>query len=213
MLNPLKHGFGHAILKGHWKCPKEAAVKFASMWNMVGMLLLSFCSDEYQCVRDQIHIPFVVYGGYLEGIDRFCNIRIDDRDGGRQLGAHLRELGHCCVLCVADNLECMDRERYEGLCEGLGVRADFLKIPMQKTERTAFSDDGSSDDGVPDIGSSNGGSWLTGAAQMTYSLLPNLPSFPMVWLRWMYPAFSNSTTPARMESFPSLQMQERPERV
>ncbi len=54
------------------------------------------------------------------------------------MGAHLRELGHRRVLCVADNLECMDRERYEGLCEGLGIRADFLKIPMQKTERVAF---------------------------------------------------------------------------
>lgn len=116
----------------------KEAVKFATMWNMVGMLLLSFCSDEYQCVRDQIRIPFVVYDGYLESTDRFCNIRIDDRDGGRQVGTHLRELGHRRVLCVADNLECMDRERYEGLCEGLGIRADFLKIPMQKTERIAF---------------------------------------------------------------------------
>lgn len=114
------------------------AVKFASMWNMVGMLILSFCSDEYQSLRDQIRIPFVVYDGYLERADRFCNIRIDDRDGGRQVGAHLRELGHRRVLCVADNLECMDRERYEGLCEGLGFQADFLKIPMQKTERLAF---------------------------------------------------------------------------
>lgn len=66
------------------------AVKFASMWNMVGMLILSFCSDEYQSLRDQIRIPFVVYDGYLERTDRFCNIRIDDRDGGRQVGAHLR---------------------------------------------------------------------------------------------------------------------------
>ncbi len=80
----------------------------------------------------------VVYDGYLASAHRFCNIRIDDRDGGRQVGAHLRELGHRRVLCIADNLACMDRERYEGLCEGLGFRADFLKIPMQKTERMAF---------------------------------------------------------------------------
>ena len=32
----------------------------------------------------------------------------------------------------------MDLRRYEGLCEGLGVQADFLKIPMQKKERDCF---------------------------------------------------------------------------
>ncbi len=117
------------------------AVKFASMWNMDGMVILSFCSDEYQSLRDRIHIPFVVYDGYFEHADRICNIRIDDRDGGRQVGVHLRGLGHQKVLCVADNRECMDLERYEGLCEGLGARADFLKIPMQKREREQFYQD------------------------------------------------------------------------
>ena len=114
------------------------AAKFASMWNMDGMVILSFCSDEYQSLRDRIRIPFVVYDGYFENPNRICNIRIDDRDGGRQVGAHLRELGHQNVLCVADNRECMDLERYEGLCEGLGFRADFLKIPMRKQERERF---------------------------------------------------------------------------
>lgn len=57
------------------------------------------------------------------------------------MGVHLRGLGHQKVLCVADNRECMDLERYEGLCEGLGARADFLKIPMQKREREQFYQD------------------------------------------------------------------------
>lgn len=114
------------------------AAKFASMWNMDGMVLLSFCADEYQRLRDSIRIPFVVYDGYFENGDRICNIRIDDRDGGRQVGRYFRELGHERVLCVADNRACMDLERYTGLCEGLGFPADFLEIPMQKAERERF---------------------------------------------------------------------------
>lgn len=114
------------------------AVKFASMWNMDGMVLLSFCADEYQELRNRIHIPFVVYDGYFANTGRICNIQIDDRDGGRQVGSHLRSLGHQAVLCVADNRECMDWQRYEGLCEGLGFQADFWQIPMRKQEREVF---------------------------------------------------------------------------
>lgn len=114
------------------------AAKFASMWNMDGMVILGFCCDEYQQLRDRIRIPFVVYDGYFQNQGRICNIRIDDRDGGRQVGRHFRKLGHERVLCVADNRQCMDLERYEGLCEGLGFEADFLMVPMEKKEREEF---------------------------------------------------------------------------
>lgn len=114
------------------------AAKFASMWNMDGMVLLSFCADEYQRLRDSIRIPFVVYDGYFENRGRICNIQLDDRGGGRQVGRHFLELGHKKVLCVADNRECMDLDRYTGLCEGLGFPADFLQIPMQKADRERF---------------------------------------------------------------------------
>lgn len=116
----------------------QESAKFASMWNMDGMILLSFCADEYQALRDRIRIPFVVYDGYFENEGRICNLRIDDRDGGRQAGAHLRSLGHRDVLCLADNRECMDLLRYEGFCEGLGFPADFWQIPMHKQERDRF---------------------------------------------------------------------------
>lgn len=114
------------------------AAKFASMWNMDGMVLLSFCADEYQRLRDGIRIPFVVYDGYFENQGRICNIRIDDRDGGRQVGRHLRALGHRRVLCVADNRECMDLDRYTGACEGLGGPVDFMQIPMRRAQRQRF---------------------------------------------------------------------------
>ena len=102
-------------------------VQFASMWNLDGMVLIGFCEAQYQELRDQIRIPFVVYDGFFENKDRICNLTIDDFDGGRQVGVHFRVLGHSKVLCVADNCICMDRLRYDGLCEGLGAKADIWK--------------------------------------------------------------------------------------
>ena len=114
------------------------AAKFASMWNMDGMVLLGFCADEYQQLRDSIRIPFVVYDGSQENGSRFCNTCVDNRDGGRQMGTYLRELGHQRVLYIADNREGVDLERYVGLCEGLGFEADFWEIPMESAARQAF---------------------------------------------------------------------------
>ena len=72
---------------------------------------------------------------------------------------------------------------------------------------------GFSDNGWADDGPSGGGSWEAGYSRMMYSLLLNFPALSVVWLRWMYPAFSNSTTAARMASLPSRLMQARPARV
>ena len=113
-------------------------VRFASMWNQDGMLVLGFCEDEYQNLRDHIRIPFVTYDGYMEGASRIGNVMLDDFDGGRQVGEYLRSMGHSAVLFVADNHICMDWERYEGLCQGLGHRADYLEIPIRRAERAAF---------------------------------------------------------------------------
>lgn len=111
------------------------AAKFASMWNMDGMVLLGFCADEYQQLRDSIRIPFVVYDGFPENGSRFCNTCIDNRDGGQQVGVHFRELGHKHVLYLADNRAGVDLERYEGLCKGLGFQADYWEVPLQSAQR------------------------------------------------------------------------------
>lgn len=115
-----------------------SAVKFASMWNMVGMVILGFCDHEYQELRSRVHIPFVVYDGYFENRGRICNLQLNDWDGGRQVGKYLYNLGHRRVLCISDNQECMDQKRYEGLCSGLGFEADFMRIPMQKEGRDRY---------------------------------------------------------------------------
>ena len=113
-------------------------VNFASMWNLDGIVIIGFCEDEYQDLRDQIRIPFVIYDGFADVQNRFGNITIDDFGGGRQAGEYLRSMGHSHVLCIADNDICMDLLRYKGLCEGLNCKANFLKIPMGAKEREAF---------------------------------------------------------------------------
>lgn len=114
-------------------------VRYASMWNMEGMVLLGYCEQDYKNLRSMMHIPFVVYDGFFEKPERICNLKIDDYDGGRQAGLHLKSLGHQKALCIADNRICMDQERYQGLCSVFGEEhVTFLQIPFTKEERRKF---------------------------------------------------------------------------
>ena len=113
-------------------------VRFSSMWNMDGVVIIGFCRDEYQDLRDRIRVPFVIYDGFPDEQDRFGNVVIDDFDGGRQAGAYLRDMGHKRVRCISDNKICMYLLRYNGLCAGLQREAVFMKIPMAFSERELF---------------------------------------------------------------------------
>ena len=113
-------------------------IPFASMWNMDGMVIMGFCEDEYQKLRDRIRIPFVVYDGIFQNDRNICNLTLDDFDGGRQVGTYFREHARKSVLFIADNQLRPDFDRYEGLCYGYGRRTDFLEVPMSKGERQAF---------------------------------------------------------------------------
>lgn len=114
-------------------------VKFASMWNLEGMIIIGFCEDEYDKLRKFMHVPFVVYDGYFENEGRICNLTIDNYDGGLQVGRYFKEIGHKKALCISDNQICVDLERFQGFQEGFGKEnTDFLLIPMQKNERHRF---------------------------------------------------------------------------
>lgn len=118
---------------------REEIIRFASMWNMDGLVLIGFCDEDYMYLRSHMRIPFVVYDGFCDETDRICNITIDNYDGGFQVGAHFRSLGHRRVLCIADNFTCVDKERYEGFLAGFGENgAQFLQIPMHQEERWTF---------------------------------------------------------------------------
>lgn len=114
-------------------------VRYASMWNMEGLVLIGYCEQDYKKLRSMMHIPFIVYDGFIEETERICNLKIDDFDGGRQVGSHFRELGHKKALCIADNTICMDYERYQGFCETFGEEnVTFLQIPFSREERRSF---------------------------------------------------------------------------
>ena len=114
-------------------------VKFASMWNLEGMIIIGFCENEYDKLRQFMHIPFVVYDGYFENEGRVCNLTIDNFHGGLQVGKYFKELGHKRALCISDNQICVDLERFQGFQEGFGKEnTDFMLIPMQKNERHHF---------------------------------------------------------------------------
>ena len=112
-------------------------VQFSSMWNLEGMVLIGFCEEDYQLLRNHIRVPFVVYDGFFDQPRRICNLTIDNYDGGFQVGRHFRKLGHQKALCISDNLVCMDKERYEGFRAGFGD-ADFMLVPMRQADRQNF---------------------------------------------------------------------------
>lgn len=140
------------------KCAEEI-IKFASMWNMDGIVVIGFCDQDYMYLRNHMRIPFVVYDGFCDKPERILNITIDNFDGGYQVGCHFRNLGHTKALCISDNDIGVDRERMEGFAKGFegaqdkaaladGVSAKercnsdvntcFLQIPMRKDERWQF---------------------------------------------------------------------------
>lgn len=120
-------------------------MRYASMWNMDGLVLIGFCESDYELLRDRMHIPFVVYDGYFEKNERIFNLTIDHFDGGYQVGTYLYENGHRKILCIADNEICMDFERIEGckkavesLSKPHESQVDFLQVPMKKEIRQQF---------------------------------------------------------------------------
>ena len=115
---------------------------FASMWNMEGLILMGFCEADYEKLRNQMRISFVVYDGYFEKCSKVVNLVINHYDGGYQAGKYLKELGHEKALCIADNFICMDKERIEGFCKAFEP-GEILRweIPKTEKERMRFYDD------------------------------------------------------------------------
>lgn len=117
----------------------EEIIKFASMWNMDGIVVIGFCDQDYMYLRSHMRIPFVVYDGVCENPERILNITIDNFDGGYQVGAYFRENGHTKAICISDNDIGVDRERMLGFRAGFDSdQIIFLSIPMRKEERWQF---------------------------------------------------------------------------
>ena len=117
---------------------KEVPV-FALMWNMDGLILMGFCEADYEKLRSQMRISFVVYDGYFESCSKVVNLVINHYDGGCQAGKYFKELGHKKALCIADNYICMDKERIEGFRKAFEPGETFIwQIPKTEKERINF---------------------------------------------------------------------------
>lgn len=131
-------GAGQFMMVKKTTVPEEI-IRFASMWNLDGLVLIGFCDEDYQYLRSHMRIPFVVYDGYCGETPGISNITIDNYSGGFQVGELFRRQGHRRVLCISDNLVCVDKERFEGFCAGFGGEgAELLLVPMRREERLAF---------------------------------------------------------------------------
>lgn len=102
-------------------------------------MVIGFCAQDYMYLRNHMRIPFVVYDGFCENLERIFNITIDNYDGGFQVGNFFKKSGHKRALCISDNDICMDKERYDGFCDGFGKEnAEFMMIPMTKEKRWKY---------------------------------------------------------------------------
>lgn len=117
----------------------EEILRFASMWNMDGLVVIGFCGQDYQYLRRHMRIPFVVYDGRCENLAGIAAITLDDFGGGAQVGAHFRKLGHTRAICVADNEAGVDAARMCGFESTFGsAGTQRMLVPMQREARLAF---------------------------------------------------------------------------
>lgn len=116
----------------------EEIIRFASMWNMEGIVVMGFCEQDYLYLRNHMRIPFVVYDGICGKTERIFNITLDNYDGGIQMGRYFKEAGHRKALCISDNSIGIDQDRMEGFREGFSGDVEFLLVPMKKEERRGF---------------------------------------------------------------------------
>ena len=116
----------------------EEIIRFASMWNMEGIVVMGFCEQDYLYLRNHMRIPFVIYDGICGKSERIFNITLDNYDGGLQMGRYFKKAGHRKALCVSDNSIGIDLDRMEGFREGFAGDVEFLLVPMKKEERRQF---------------------------------------------------------------------------
>lgn len=136
-----KHGYFMMIQKAK---KIDDIVKYASMWNMAGLVLIGYCTQEYDDLRRRIRIPFVVIDGAFDRLDRFSDVSCDNFDGGYQMGNYLAGMGHRSVMFLTDNGVHTDRSRYLGMKKALyehnilSRQEDIKLLPVRRDERLSF---------------------------------------------------------------------------
>lgn len=109
----------------------------ASVWNMEAVIVQGFCQVDYRKLKMNMHRPLIILDGFFSKDDEYNNLEIDHFEGGVLAGKYLKEMGHEFVVCISDNDICMDRLRYQGLCEVL-PESVLMVVPSGRKERWAF---------------------------------------------------------------------------
>lgn len=142
-LSEVIDGYDYFMMVKSTDSPKEI-VRFASMWNMEGLVIIGFCEQDYDDLRSNMHIPFVVYDGFFKQINKYVNISVDNLNGGYLMGKYFMECGHSHILYLADNDTCMDHERFVGLRKAIkeakndAITLNSILIPITKKDRMLF---------------------------------------------------------------------------
>ena len=96
-INALSHevnekGYFSDDKKRHLTSVRFRCLHLCGIWD--GLILMGFCEADYEELRNQMRISFVVYDGYFEKCSKVVNLVINHYDGGYQAGRYFRELGH-----------------------------------------------------------------------------------------------------------------------
>lgn len=114
--------------------------KYASMWNMAGLILMGYSDADYSRLRETMHIPFVVVDAYRDKFLNYSDVGIDNQKGGYLAGEYLLQMGHKDVVYLADaNVGC-NFDRYMGLCNAMKEQSvkqipSFYELHPLKKER------------------------------------------------------------------------------
>lgn len=137
---------------GYFMMLKEEAdvnqiVRYASMWNMAGLILIGYCAVDYEKLREKMHIPFVVVDAYRDDMKKYSDVGIDNIHGGYLAGKHLLEMGHTKIMYMANVDEDCDHDRYLGLTgaymeKGLEYNPKDYKLlnPIKEERRKRYEE-------------------------------------------------------------------------
>ena len=116
-------------------------IRYASMWNMAGLVLIGFCAMDYEKLRNNMHIPFVVVDSYQKDVHKYSDVGVDNIHGGFLAGEYLIKKGHKKIMFLSDNDEDCDHDRYVGLTNAMKAanlsfdKKDFKMLSPYKEDR------------------------------------------------------------------------------